>query len=284
MKKVLFTLLCLLSVSVLSAQMVSQYWSFDWASTTSVNTSTTVLANTCYGGDLTVTLTTDLPHQMNNNGSGSPLSYAHPVTSVLVPYPTMVTPLNFRTTITFSTPIRNPGILLRDLDDDSYMAGPEEHLLDFEVNGVPSFPSSVTPTFGSYSLGGGTVTPLAEGCIGWLRFGGTVSSISFLYTRPITNYAFLLDSLVFDCRCQTRTLGADPSPLVTSLDGSIIIQETGCGQSKLELVDISGKVVLTRDAVDKGSEIPTQGLSEGIYLARFECDGEVLVKKFWLRP
>lgn len=281
MKKVLLLIAFLSVTGLVRAQFTPLYYSFDWASMTPAYSSSIVLPATCDGSPVTVTLTTDLQHQMNDDGTGSPLSATHPASSILVPYPTLVTPLDFRLHFTFSSPVQNVGLLIRDLDDDGYMSGPEEHLQDFEVNGMPSFPSSIVPVFGSYSASGGVVTPLAEACRGWFNFTGTpITSISFLYTRPIVNYAILLDSLKFNCRTRCESLAASFSAVWLGTDQSLLVTSSDCRDGSMEILDLTGRRILMRDGVESGSMISLPALDAGIYIARHTCGKETVSHKF----
>jgi hypothetical protein len=281
MKKAALLIAILSATVLIRAQFTPLYYSFDWASMSPAYSSSVVLPAICDGTPVVVTLTTDLQHQMNDNGTGTPISATHPATSILVPYPTLVTPLNFRLLFTFSSPVQNVGLLIRDLDDDSYMPGPEEHLQDFEVNGMPGFPSSIVPVSGSYSAASGIVTPLSEACRGWFHFTGTpITSISFLYTRPIANYAILLDSLKFNCRTRCESLTAGFSPVWTGSDEALQIEGSVCPDGSLEIMDLSGRSLVVQQHVESGSRISLPALDAGIYIARYSCGSEVTSRKF----
>lgn len=223
------------------------------------------------------TLQTGLPHQLNNNGNNAPISNGHPMTSPLVPYPTTVLPLSFNVRLTFSWPVHNVRLLVRDLDDDQQInMGPEETLSGFLVNGISSAPTSTAAVQGSYSSSLSTIIPTAANTNGWINFNmSNISSIEFIYTRYTINYALLLDSLIFDCGKQigmdeTGTLGgisAFPNPAADI----ITIESSEAADLNWALADLTGKTVRNGALLKGQTQVDVSEIAAGLYL--LQCSG-----------
>ncbi len=109
--------------------------------------------------------------------------------------------------ITFNTPVENPAIYIRDLDEDNHHDGgaAEEYLSGFSPT-----PSGVqNGTANPIYLSGGTVTPYDNSSFennntaGWVYWTGTFTSLSFTYYRDGSTYEFVVDSIRFSCPCPT---------------------------------------------------------------------------------
>jgi len=109
--------------------------------------------------------------------------------------------------ITFNTPVDNPAIYIRDLDEDNHHdgGGAEEYLSGFSPT-----PSGVeNGTANPIYLSSGAVTPYDgssfenNNTAGWVYWTGTFTSLSFTYYRDGSTYEFVIDSIAFDCPCPT---------------------------------------------------------------------------------
>jgi Secretion system C-terminal sorting domain len=285
MKKLLLAMVIGVTSNCLMAQP-QQAMDFSWAAITS-STSHLGTFTICEGETVGMTLTTSSASRVNVNAQGNPISNGHPVSSVLVPSPTVGTPLTVTTTITFSAPVANLQLLLRDLDDDVPPVGPEETFSNFRINGQAVMPSSITPLTGSYAQLVNTVNPLAANCNGWFRFATTnITSISFDYWRINHNYAFLLDSLKI--HCNSTYVGMDPRSLANSIAlapnpaGSYVdvLGTPGLGATwTATLHDMNGHTVLQGKVSDQQTRLPLEQLSNGAYLLELSRGQQRLVKK-----
>lgn len=258
----------------LSAQSVNT--NFAWTTTSSASTSISPNFPGCLPSTR-CTLQTGLPHQLNNNGNNGPISNGHPITSPLIPHPTTVMPLTFNVRLTFSWPVHNVRLLVRDLDDDQpNNMGPEETLSAFLVNGISSAPTSIMAVQGSYNSSLSTIIPTAANTNGWINFNmNNISSIEFTYTRYTTNYALLLDSLIFDCGKQIGmdeygTLGgisAFPNPAADVLT----LENKETDNLTWELTDLSGKTVRSGALIKGQPPVDVSEIAAGIYL--LQCSG-----------
>lgn len=275
MKKLLL-LLTISSIALLQLPAQSVNTNFAWTTISSASTSISPNFPGCLPSTR-CTLQTGLPHQLNNNGNNAPISNGHPMTSPLIPYPTTVMPLTFNVRLTFSWPVHNVRLLVRDLDDDQpNNMGPEETLSGFLVNGISTAPTSTAPVQGSYSSSLSTIIPTAANTNGWINFSmNNISSIEFTYTRYTTNYALLLDSLIFDCGKQIGmdeygTLGgisAFPNPAAEVLT----LENKETDNLTWELTDLSGKTVRNGALIKGQTPVDVSEIAAGLYL--LQCSG-----------
>ncbi|MFN8395802.1 MAG: T9SS type A sorting domain-containing protein [Bacteroidia bacterium] len=287
MKKSVYTfLLCffLAGFARVSGQS-SALMDFSWSEYVSSSYTSDTTLMLCEGSQVMATLTTSLEHSRNWNGSG-PISVGHPSGSALVPWPTLGLPLSMVTTLSFSAPVSNLRVLIRDLDDDVPAAGPEETFSDFRINGLPRMPDAIQATQGAYSVSGNVVTPLAANCNGWFVWNGPgIQSMSWTYERDNDHYAFLLDSLEFACDNSTGVAEAvgekgfeifpNPAADVVNLIG-YEIQHLGTGPLNLEVINAEGKVVMQTQPlhaeVARGYTLKVNRLAAGVYMVRLSGD------------
>ncbi len=161
---------------------------FSWVGP-SPSTSSTVGLFQC--GTMNVTLNSGSPHQLDFFGTA-----AH--------FPTMSGALNIPITVTFSKPVCNLGILIRDLDMNVTTGAPYERI-EFTSSPTPVGldPSAGGPPFDLVDVGGVlTALPvLSDESEAWVNWDAPLTSISFNYYRASLGYGFFLDSLRFDCDC-----------------------------------------------------------------------------------
>lgn len=183
-------------------------YDLHWVSTSTVTTaqSPTYGNATCQGINYTLSTSSSLGFKYQTsgpNGTGA----IFPGTSGS----TTAIPI----TISFNTPIENPAIYIRDLDEDNqHDGGPAEEYISGispAANNVES--SGSNPIY----LSAGTVTPSDNSSYennntaGWIVWSGTLSSISFTYYRAGGTYEFVIDSIRFDCPCPTPIAYASDS-------------------------------------------------------------------------
>ncbi len=259
---------------------------FSWVATDSLITNSRQF-ELCKGNTVVVTLTTSEMHQRNLTNQGVPISNGHPTTSVLIPYPVMVQSLTMTTTISFSTPVADLRLLIRDLDDDVPPVGPEETFSNFRINGIPTNPTSINPTAGSYATALNVVNPLAPNCNGWFRFAsGGITSISFDYWRVNNHYAFLLDSLKASCDLATAIdnsvpsirFGTYPNPCSDFLD--IVLPPATKMPTQLAVFDIAGRQMMTSSVKGNFHRLAVDELSNGVYFLRLQNGTAEGTKKF----
>lgn len=259
---------------------------FSWASQDSEIISTATFA-LCEGTTTSMTLTTSLPHHRNINLQGNPLSNGHPTTSVLIPYPNLVMPLMVTVTLTFSQPVANLNLLIRDLDDDAPTPGPEETLTNFRINGVQTMPNSVTATSGNYQIFGLVIEPLTANCNGWFNWPiNGISSLSFDYDRDIMNYALLLDSVKFQCNESFVSISdptipsieVGPSPAATSLTVRMLHQTVA--KNELSFFNAVGQCVKKVQMNGDRMDLDISQLPNGPYFVSFVTEGKSITKKF----
>lgn len=284
MKSFFLCSLLLLSGMLASAQL-THVSDFSWGNLDSnfVSTDSFLI---CEGLPMTLSLSTSLPHRRNLNQQGNPLSNGHPTTSVLIPYPNLVTPLMVSVTLTFSQPVANLNLLIRDLDDDMPSVGPEETFSNFRINGLVAMPN-IAPTAGNYQALGMVVNPLAANCNGWFSWPtNNIYSLSFDYDRVIENYAFLLDSIKFDCnetfvgmagQAPRLDLEAGPSPahsqLMVKVGGSIN------APTEIALYNALGHRVLQSSTSDRLLFLDVSQLPSGPYFLTATQSGNSTTRK-----
>ncbi len=103
--------------------------------------------------------------------------------------------------LTFSQPVTNLQLKLRDLDVGDYNTPPSEYLNNFSL----PLPSSIAPVPGSLTFilnpSHTTINPGNQrDTDGWIEWSGAQSSISFDYHR-LGGQGIRLDSIKFDCPC-----------------------------------------------------------------------------------
>lgn len=107
-------------------------------------------------------------------------------------------PLNTPITLSFSKPVCNLGVLVRDLDEGS--GAPSEWL---EFTGLP-LPSGFTPSVGGspFTYIGVTADPNGlPNTEAWVNWDGPLTSVTFDYNKSSMSWNMYLDSLRFDCDC-----------------------------------------------------------------------------------
>ncbi len=287
MKKIYSTITLLLSlIACVSGQnlFVSD---FSWTPPSSVflsNSSFTL----CEGAPNDVSLTSTLSHHLNDNGFGGPLSNGHPMGSVLIPYPTLDTSLMLSVTLSFTSPVADLQLLIRDLDDDVPSPGPEETFSNFRINGVPTMPNSITPTQGSYATVGNVVNPLAANCNGWFRWAiPNITTLSFDYWRKTKYYAFLLDSLMINCNgtfvgvelaAQTPAFSIAPNPAHAHLD--ISFEHVAKAEYSVQLYDVAGRQLVSTTVAEPVHRLPTDQLQNGVYILKIQKENQQVTQKF----
>gem|GEM_PF-6893783 len=112
-------------------------------------------------------------------------------------------PTTIPVTISFSKPVCNLGLLVRDLDWHPIVG--EREWLEFDATSIPTGldPSAGGPPFSLVEIGGTwTALPLvADESEAWINWDGPITAISFDYFKATTGFYFYLDSLRFDCDC-----------------------------------------------------------------------------------
>ncbi|MFK7785319.1 MAG: T9SS type A sorting domain-containing protein [Crocinitomicaceae bacterium] len=182
LKTRLIPILLCLGISTSYGQDVEQ--PFSWASGTPSNTSSVGLFQ-C--GTMNMTLTT---------------SFKTHVLSGTSAFISSLGALDVPVTLTFSKPVCNLSVLIRDIDE--YGGGPSEWL---EFTGA-NVPSGISPSAGGPPFSYDDVLNIADPdgvdeTEAWVNWDGPLTSISFIYHRATTNLNFYLDSLKFDCDCST---------------------------------------------------------------------------------
>jgi len=287
MKRLLFCLL-LLFTSIPSFTQLIFNGDFSWATQDSEFVSMNNFT-LCEGLPTVMTLTTSLPHRRNINPQGNPLSNGHPSTSVLIPYPNMVMPLMVTVTLTFSQPVANLRLLIRDLDDDTPSPGPEETLSNFRINGTPTMASNIIATSGSYQVLGMVTNPLAANCNGWFTWPlNNISSLSFDYDRDIMNYAILLDSIQFECNEsfvaieEPENAGFDlvvsPSPVSSALTIKVRNEDKNAGE--VWISNFFGQCLAKVSMNSAEMSLDVSQLPSGLYFISLVNEGKKLSQRF----
>lgn len=177
---------------------IGQSFTSDFAWVDENQVSSLVFEDACEG-DLTMTLTTSLPHV------NATAAFAHVPANA-----SDVSDETIEVSLTFSSPVTNLVWHLVDIDEDVNGDPIEEYL-----SNVSPFPTEVT---GELNAAGNTIdSNLDPGAIendmaGWLEYTGQTSDqYSFTYHRPGAGYGLLLSSIEFECPCKAApTVFLDP--------------------------------------------------------------------------
>lgn len=141
--------------------------------------------------------------------NGNPVSHDLLGTSMLMPFNLNNNPVNaIQVVITFSAPVNNPRLAVRDIDYRALGVGWQVFPHEWLSNLTPGYTITAYPPFQTpVNIPAGTVTPqngpppTDRDASCWLEWSGCHSSLTFVYNRVGTNLGFFLDSLEFECEC-----------------------------------------------------------------------------------